>query len=302
MMRTCRAIWIALLLGPWLASADGRADEPLRWKFAVGDEFTTRVELIMRLKLDHSSGSLATEAREELELIWQVRNVTLTGDAVLVGKCNRVRARLQDKNGEELQFDSSAGEPASGLAAMLAPTYEAMMDGEYRLTVSPRGQVSQVQISPEVEQAIRTAPGVESSGADAAVDAFRATLTEWIVPLPDEPPPEGKTWSTRSPAAIPGLAGGEVVTEYEYAGTRELDHRTYAVIRVALQLKLADGAEPTAIVKDEQSGGEAMFDAAAGRLRWMRVEHRATLELALEGQAHIGTIDQVIDIVVTPRK
>ena len=95
-----------------MLSADAGFAESLQWMFAADEVIETHVELVMRLKLDGPSGPLATEAREVMEMTWRVQNVKLTGDSVLVGKCDRVQARLAGENGEVLQFDSSADEPA----------------------------------------------------------------------------------------------------------------------------------------------------------------------------------------------
>jgi len=281
-----------------LVATHGHAAEALRWKFAAGDAFETSISHEMQLDLDGPSGKLTTTAREELDMTWRVRGATLTGDAVLAGKCDRVRASLTDADREGLEFDSAVEEATAGLAAMIAPMYEAMNDGEYQVTVSPRGEVREVQLPPDFEQTIRTAPGAESTGQDAAVDALRAVVTRWIVELPADPPTVGQTWSTRTPVHIPAAKSAAVISEYRYDGTREVDGRTCAVILVDWKLDVQADEGAATSVEDQQTKGEVLFDAGTGRLRAMSIDHRATLEIGRAGQVMRGTIAQRVAVQV----
>jgi hypothetical protein len=292
------AQFVAILIAFEVAVATGTAQEPLRWKFAADEWLETSIAQEMRLELDGPASKLATVAREELDITWRVRSVTLTRDAELVGKCDRVQASLADADEEGLQYDSASDEPAAGLAAMMAPLYEAILAGEFELTISPRGEVRDLRIPDDVAEQIRSSPGADATGPDAAVDAFSALVVAWVIELPAEPPASGQTWSTRVPVQVPDSTSATMVTEYRYDGTRDIGGRTLAVLRptMILEVASADGSSPT--VKDEHTSGAALFDIAAGRLDSLNIEHRATRGIAAEGQMREGTIEQRTEVSV----
>jgi hypothetical protein len=284
------AQFVAIFIALELAAATGTAQGPLRWKFAADERLESSIAQEMRLELDGPAGKLATVAREELDMTWRVRSVTLTGDAVLVGKCDRVQASLSDADEEGLRYDSASDEPAAGLAAMMAPLYEAILAAEFELTISPRGEVRDLRIPDDVAEQIRSSPGADATGPDAAVDAFRALVVAWVIELSAEPPTSGQSWSTR--VHVADGTSATMVTEFRYDGTREVDGRTVAVLRPTMTLEVADGDGSASTVKDERTSGEALFNIAAGRLDSLNVEHQATLGIAADGQMREATIEQ----------
>jgi hypothetical protein len=277
------------------------AAEPLRWKFAVGDDLEFHVVQNMRLDMESASGALISNVRQEFDMTWHVAGVNDAGDAVIVGRFNRIQTSMENADEEKFSYDSANDEVPAGLAAMVSPMYEAMTAGEYEITMSARGEVRDVRVPEEVAAWIKKGPGADAVGEDAGIEAFKSMITQGIVPLPEEAPSAGQTWSTSTAVHVPNCESATVETTYRYDGTKVIDGTTYAVIRPTLKMALVGNDKLQTRVKEQQTSGEILFDPSAGRAHSIELEHRASIEVTVAGQTLQGMIDQRIDVAVAPK-
>jgi hypothetical protein len=288
-----------LLIACAAISAAGRADEPLRWKFTAGGKLAVHSEQQMQLEMESPSGPIESLVRQQMDATWTVESVNSAGDATIVAKIDRIQSQLTSGDEERLAYDSASDETPTGLAAMSLPMFETMLDAEYRFTVSNRGEVRDFEVPDLVRESFEKGPGTDATG-DAAVEAFKRTLAQAVVPVPENVPTEGQTWSARAAAFIPGAESANVTTEYRYEGVRNVDGTTVAVIRPTITLEVTNGTESKVQLRIEKQSteGEILFDTSAGRLRSLEVKHHATV-ISASGEESNGTIEQATKLCVT---
>src|SRR5688572_6724098 len=116
-----------------------RSDEPLRWKFEVGEKFDydTTQDMTLTMKGGPVPQGITTNVEQKMDMTWDVEGVNEEGEAVIRQKINRVQMTMTGPMGN-VKYDSDSEEPATGMAAMLAPMFDAMTQGEFELTMTSR--------------------------------------------------------------------------------------------------------------------------------------------------------------------
>jgi len=294
-----RVLFVAAIGGAALISVRCQADEPLRWKFKAGEAFDYQWTRDMNLNVDAGrAGQMATFTEQTMNMTWSVRSVDDQGDAVIEQKIGRVRMTMAMPGGQGFDYDTDSEEPAVGMAAMIAPTLKAMTAGELSFTMSPRGEIRDVEISDELAESLKHGPG----GETGAVEQFKSMVSQVAFALPENPPQIGETWTTKLAVSSPTGGSQTVETTYTYDGTREADGTTFAVIKPRVTLELADNRMMEMKMKEQKTDGEVLFDPQAGQLHSMSVNQNITLDVVVAGQTMPGTIDQKTDLTVTPKQ
>lgn len=289
-----------LLIACTAVGATCRANEPLRWKLTSGEKLAVHSEQQMQLEMESPSGPIESLVSQQMDVTWTVESVSSAGDATIVAKIDRIQSQLTSGDEERLAYDSASDETPTGLAAMSLPMFEAMLVGEYQFTVTNRGEVRDFEVPDLVRESFAKGPGTDATG-EAAVEAFQRTLAQAVVPVPENVPTEGQTWSARAAAFIPGAESANVTTEYRYERTRNVDGTTVAVIRPTIALEVTNGTKSKVQIRIEKQSteGEILFDTSAGRLRSLEVEHHAATIISASGEESKGTIEQSTKLRVT---
>jgi hypothetical protein len=311
-----------------LAAAASRlpaAEEKLRWKFAVGEKLDYTMVQEMNMSVTGGQvGQLNSTMRQEMNMTWDVLGVDeKTGNAVIKQKFEQIKMKVSSPIGN-FDYDSKSEAVPTGLAAMIAPMYKAMTKGEFEITMTARGEVTDVKIPEDVIAALKAAPGAATLGDITTEKGFKEMIRKGALVLPEVAPKEGDTWSTQ--VAMNNEAGKQIVeTIYKYLGTKEIDGVKYAVIKPELKMQFADadGAaaevpaakDPAALaeapqaakpgkmamkIAEQSSDGEVLFNIDKGRLYSTTLQQKVTIDASVAGQAIQQKIDQKIDVKVTP--
>lgn len=284
-----------------LTTAVSQADEPLRWKFKAGDKFNYNMKQDMNMNMDAGpAGKLATTAQQNMDMNWAIQSVNPDGGAVIKQTIDRIRVKMTAPGGQGFDYDSDDEGPAVGMAAMVAPTFKAMTAGSFEFTMSPRGEVTDVKVSPELLEAIKNAPGNQGGTDEKAAEQFKQMVSQVAFVLPEKAPAKGETWTTKIALNNPAAGNQTVETTYTFDGTREVDGITYAVIKPAMTMNLAGNPQMEMKMKEQKTNGEVLFNIEAGRLQSMSIDQDIILDIIAGGQTIPGTIDQKIDVTVTP--
>jgi hypothetical protein len=276
------------------------AEEPLRWKFKVGEQLDYKMTQKMDMDMDAGqAGKLHTSMNQTMDMQWDVKGVNDKGEAVVEQSIKRIQMKMEAPGGQGFEYDSSSEGPAVGMAAMIAPMFEAMTAGAFEVTMTPRGEVKDVRIPPEMAKAITQGPG-GAGGEEAAVEQFKTMVTQGAFVLPENPPTPGQEWTTKVDVKNPAGGNQTVETTYKYEGSRDVDGTTYAVIRPSMKMDLAGNAMMKMTVKEQKTSGEVLFNEAAGRLHSMSIDQDLTMDIGVGGQTMPGTIKQKVDVTVTP--
>ena len=291
-----------------------QADEPLRWKFEVGQKFDYNMVQEMNMSAAGGpAGQMNTTMRQEMDMTWDVQGVDKnTGEAVIKQKFDRVKMKMTTPVGA-FEYDSKSEAAPIGLAAMIAPMYKAMTNGEFEITMTARGEVKDAKIPAEVLEALKNSPGAAAMGDIATPEGFKKMISQGALVLPEASPKQGDTWATKVEMNNPAVGKQTVETTYTYGGTKEVDGTTYAVIKPQLKMDFesqpAEAAEgqpkppaPQLSMKiaEQSSDGEVLFNIEKGRLHSTTLQQKVTIDATVNGQTLQQKIDQKIDVKVTP--
>jgi Family of unknown function (DUF6263) len=313
----CGVLLVALL-GTFVATSV-RADDPLRWKFNVGEKLDYKMVQDMAMS---ASGpqipEMKTTMRQEMNMTWDVVGVDeKSGEAVIRQKFDQIKMKMNTPVGG-FEYDSKSEEAPSGLGAMIAPMYKAMTEGEFEITMTARGEVKDVKIPEQVLTALKNSPGAAAMGDIASADGFKKMISQGALVLPKDAPKKGESWTTKVEMKNPAVGKQTVETTYTYDGTKDVKGTTFAVIRPQLKMdfesKPADAqasqpdqpqqpaqqAQLQMKIKDQTSDGEVLFNIKAGRLHSTSLKQNVTIDASVQGKPIQQKIDQKIDVTVSP--
>ncbi len=305
----------------WIGYAGAlRADEPLRWKFEVGEKLNYNMVQDMNVAVGEQ---VIAKMHQEMEMIWDVEGVdTATGEAVINQKFDRIKLKLTSPRGN-IDYDSKDDKVATGLEAQIAPLYKAISQGDFELTVTSRGEIKDAKIPKDVLAALKsladstagasaqketkkegTAEDLSNSpfGDYATESGFKKMISKSVFVLPKDAPKQGE--ASKTSVQLTNNDGDKQVVEssYTYEGTKDVDGVTLAVFKPQLTLSFADGGGAgKSTIEQQSSDGEALFDIAKGRLRSMKLEQHVTINSTSAGQPAQEKLDQTIDVQVSPR-
>ena len=293
-----RAGFVFALVALSAAAVSTRAaDGPIRWKFTAGEVLSFELNQDMNMNIQAApTQQMTTTAQQLMNMHWNVKSVDGDGNATVEQQFDRIQIRMAVPGGQGLVYDTDSEEPATGMAAMIAPTMEAMTAGSFSFKITPRGEVSDVQFSEELKNAVKNGPGGEAGG----VEQFKSMVSQVAFPLPENMPKPGETWKTNVTVANPAGGTQTVETTYTFDGTRDADGTTFAVLKPAMSMEMAKNPMMEMKMKEQKTDGEVLFDLKAGRLHSMSVNLNITMDMVAQGMTMPGTIDQKIEVKVTP--
>src|SRR4051812_15812103 len=100
---------VIAVFGSALAPTTSRADDPLRWKFEVGEKLDYNMTQEMNMSADGGPvGQKTTAMRQEMDMTWDVQGVNKeTGEAVIKQKFDRVKMKMSTPYGA-FEYDSKS--------------------------------------------------------------------------------------------------------------------------------------------------------------------------------------------------
>lgn len=299
-----------------LVATSALAEEPLRRKFKVGEKLD--YDMVQEMSMSVSgpqTQQMNTSMRQEMNMTWDVQGVDdKSGEAVIRQKFERVKMKMSTPLGG-FEYDSKSEEAPVGPAAMIAPMYKAMTDGDFEITMTSRGEVKDVKIPEQVITALKNSPGAASMGDIASPEGFKKMISQGALVLPKNPPKKGETWTTKVEMKNPAVGKQTVETTYRYEGSKDVKGTMLAVIRPQLKMEFENKPPATAEgqpqqppeqqqsqmkIKEQSSEGEVLFNIAAGRLQSTTLKQKVTIETSGGGQPVLEKIDQKIDVTVSP--
>ncbi len=307
---------VVVILGSVAVTTCARAEEPLRWKFKVGEKLNYDMVQDMTMSVAGPQiPQMNTTMHQVMNMTWDVQGVDeKSGEAVIRQKFDRVKMKMTTPVGG-FDYDSKSDQPATGLAAMIAPMYKAMIGGEFEITMTARGEVKDVKIPEQVLTALKNSPNAAAMGDIASADGFKKMISQGALVLPKDPPKQGDSWTTKVEMKNPAFGKQTIETTYRYEGTKEIKGTKYAVIRPKLKMEFdnqpnaAPAGQPQQPpqqqqmqmkIKDQSSSGEVLFDIHAGRLHSTTLTQNVAIDATVSGAAMQQKIGQKIEVTVTP--
>jgi len=214
-------------------------------------------------------------------MTWKVTEVGSDGKAKVVQTLDRIRY-VQDGPQGKSEFDSAkAEEPADPFGKVMVALYKAMVGADLKVTMSPQGEVSDVQLPQKVVDALKTMPGGK---------LVQESLKDFTGPgglrLSKDAVKRGDSWNTKVEMKMEPVGKLVMDTKYTYEGKGEGDRKNLE--RIALQPTLAAdvaAGSPEKVKFTKREGkGSAYFDNDKGRLVETSLDLKMELEVTSDGQ------------------
>jgi predicted secreted protein len=289
---------IAVAGSAWAASlAD--AEEGLRWKFTKGEKLDYVITQNMDMAMNAGpQGQMNMKMNQTIDMTWQIDKVDENGNATILQSIDRVQMKMTGP--QTMEYDSQSEDAPVGLAAMIAPTFDAMTKGKFVVTMTPWGEVTDVQIPQEMVDALKNGPAAPAMGDMASADGFKQMISQGTLVLPKEMPAVGSQWTSTMEMKNPMAGQQKVETTYTYEGMKDVGGTTYAAFKPELKMTIAGQGQMQMTVKDQKSDGEILFNPEAGRIHSSKLNQDMVMTMKMGDQAFEQKIHQVVDVQVTP--
>lgn len=264
------------------------AAEPIVWKWAAAD--SARYQLTQTTKMTvnaGSAGTVANSSRQDTLIRWSVDGTPADGPTKLRQATERVVVKHTDSMGQGFAYDSSDEDPPAGMAALVAPMFEAMIENDMLLTMLGTGEITGVEMSEELAEAFERLPGGAVSG-----EMVTKMTKQNAVSFPAKPLEVGDQWTTVKEVETPQIGTMKVSTTYTYDGPREIEGRQFEAFTPVVAIERVgegpSGVEAT--IETKEAVGELLFDREAGRL------HTSSIAQIMEVRVKLGDKELVNEV------
>lgn len=267
--------------------------EPLTWKWKAGDKVRYRMTQSMGMAIQAGpAGEVSTAMSQDVLMGWKVEKVADDGAATISQQVERIVMRNKGNAGQGFDYDSDSEDPPAGMAALVAPVFEAMVEHPFRVTMRPSGEATEFQLSDELSKALDRLPGGAVSG-----DMVTQMSQQSMLKFPAEPLAVGDKWTNTAEVTSPAIGEMKVHTTYTYDGPREVDGRQYEAFTPSIQMEAA-GEESQIPMKYEtkESTGEILFDRQKGRLFRSRLLQTIEVRVKVGDREIVNTVDQTVEM------
>jgi hypothetical protein len=291
--------------GALFAQAGESQAEPLRYKFEKGAKL--RFSVVMDMSIAYSGKGLPdqrTSMAQTTEMLWTVEEVEENGAARIRQKIDHMKMSVQAPPNVNFEYDSASDEKPSGTtAARVMPLLTALVGAEFEMTMSPRGEVLDVQVPERVSEALQKAPAAAEAGEMFSEAGFKRMVQQGSPTFPEGDLEPGTEWTHA--IEVPGEnpeTKQTITTRYRYLGQEEIDGKTLDAIAVELELQLPRGTPDgaTVTVQKQASSGKMYFDRAAGRIQSSTLEMTMDMQIAGQGTTIDSKLAQSVKVNVTP--
>lgn len=284
----CRTFRIAAAIIAWTIVAsvvvvgrpvETRGAEPklLRWKFVAGDSW--RVNFQQKVTTDSSFGGkpLKLSVDTTLGQTWKVDSVAENGAAVITQSFDRIAVTMDLPPAAPLAFDSTSKRKPSGDAKVIADQLLPLLGPTFRITMSPRGELLDVEPSAELDKALSGLSDDTRLKRLFSKTGLHDVLRQSLTVLPENAVEPSATWDQT--AELDSAVGRvQLSTTYTYEGQDTYEGAKVERLGTTGKLtwkparaELTNSRE----LKDQKQTGFVLFDAAAGRM--VAVEQQQTL-------------------------
>ena len=280
LMRNTVAILLCLIAADLAAAAPS-----LVWKFVEDHTTQYRLEQSTQLTITPVEGTKTSiNARQTFEIAWHIRDVREDGSAMVELKFERFLLEIDGPGEQSLKYDSRAEQRPEGFAATIEPLLKAITTATYHFTITPQGEIDDVDIPKAVREAASNSPGAAMMAMLTTDAAFKNFLQQTSLILPKTPEMvAGQQWSRSFDLSTP-MPGAvqKAKTTYRYEGTEEDSGRPQEV--VSMETKLDFGKDPmpgggTLKVTEQKSTGKALFDRQRGEIESSEVRQTLVMKI-----------------------
>lgn len=296
----------ALLTVVWfsLAVSASSAQTTLRWKFQEGQKFKQVVQQDMKMAMKVGERDITTQMKQTMDVIWTVGQVDADGVSTVEQQFTHMRMKMDAPGGIGFEFDSDKEQELTGVGAMIAPALKALAQSKFTMKMTNRGEVKEVEVTPETVEAFKKLPGTGQMGGTFSKDGLINMIKQGANAFPEGPVDVGDDWSNEASIEVPQIGKLETVTKLTYAGQEVVDGKSLERVNIDVAVKVTpkEDEEPALpmTIKDQKGSGYLLFDNAAGRLSHSNLVQNMTMEISVGGTALNQKIEQTMTTRLTP--
>lgn len=279
LLRTsCLTLALFTLLPVW-----SQAQE-LRYKFQAGSKNSYVMEQKQNMKMNAMGQEFEIKMNMTFEMTHSFDSVDSSGNAKMKQKIDRVKMSMEGGPIGSMEFDSKSDKEPEGPLAAMAGVFKAITDGETKMTVSPRGEISDFKMPEKLlEELKNVAGGAGGFGGNMfSEDQFKNIMNQSMMLLPKEAPTPGSTkWDSKMEMKLGPMGTMKNTMTYTYAGKSG----DYDKIDVKLDIKLESDPNAPFQVKmnTKEAGGTTLFDNAKGRIQEVNMKTVSEMEMGAIG-------------------
>lgn len=297
---------VAVFSSPAVASAEEARQ--LRWKFAADKPLDYVIEQRVNTAFNVEGVEFTAKTRTTFDVTWTVASIGEGGVATIKQTIRRIQLELHAPRVGgaalgDLEYDSATGKEGEGrIWDAVKPVLLVLPGSEFTLTVSPLGELKEMELSDKLVEAIRKLPNTPllAGGNLLTEEGLRQAMELAIQTLPEPPVAKDGSWQRKIERKVPNA--GAIVINLTSTVAEDAQQSGRAAVRFALKsestfapAEAADAALKLEIT--EQSGqGSAFFDPAAGCTLASRFRQNMTLAGELRGNSFTQDIDTRLSV------
>lgn len=287
-----RSLVVCALFSVSMLASTAIAQETLRWKFTKGDQlrFHRKQERILLGTVGDQPLSQSTDRETDVTLV--VDAVEEDGTARITQTIDRVRFN-QKSAGGDVEYDSASASTEDGgkLAASLQP----LVGLDFSFRMSPRGEVSKVELSEASKKRLADNPTALPAGLET--ELLRQLVPTMLLPE-QESVSAGTTWQEVTELVEPRVGTRKVTSIYEYTGSHQAGENWMADVKIrgSATLEPAKDAAAKIEVLNESIAGTAHFDPRSGYLVERSEKDSTRTRIEVQGQSFEQDVENLVTI------
>jgi hypothetical protein len=293
MNRLSASTTLSLTLVLLFCSSAG-AQTTLRYKFKPGDQLQYELRQDMTMAMNVGGMNIDMQMNQTIDVSWNIRAVDQAGNAKMTQKFERVRFTMEGGPIGKIAYDSKDGkDPEGPFGQAMGPILKAMAGSEFEMTMTPRGEIKDVNVPEKITDALKNLQGAAGFGNMFTEERLKQMTGQAGLQLPVEAVAKGKTWSSTLAMKMPfGKMTVNNLMTYEGPASREGKNLERVTIKPTVTLE-GDGAAAIDVkIKSQDTMGAAYFDNTAGRLVETNLTQNMEMEVSVAGQNFTQVIKQ----------
>jgi hypothetical protein len=272
---------VAVVCGQAVAA---RAQTTLRYKFKQGEKLNYVMEQNMVMKLNVGGKESAMDVKQVMDLTWHFVAVNSDGNAKLIQRMDRIRMSMNTPKGRVELDTNDKKEPDNQAARMMAPVFNALAGADITMTMSPRGEFSDVRVPAKVTDALRSSPAASQMAEMFTSEGLKRMVSQGCPVLPKGAVTKGASWAQPLDMKLPFGKMNMKVT-YTYEGPTTQAGRPLEKIGLKVHMTIeADPKAPGEIkLKGQNAKGTVLFDNVAGRVTETTMNQQMDTEVNADG-------------------
>lgn len=253
----------------WVANSKLQAQDTgreLRWNLKAEEKLEAILtqDTNITTKLNNRTQEIGNKMT--LEMDWEVKSAD-SEKLVIQQSIRRIQLTINapGKGGVKITtVDTNSKDEPSQFAGELLQQVRPLIGTNYLVTVSPRGEITEVEIPKPSMEVIREAPASMQIRNIMTKEGLIELFGQSAIAFPEKAISAGDTWNTDSELKT-NLGDFTKTVEFTYSGSKNLDGTEYDEVNVATTAKLNNAATKTEL--DDFSGsGKLLFSADADKV------------------------------------